>query len=246
MINNLKKSFSAIIHDRTSSPFYGTLIVTWLIWNWKIVYLTLFISEDKIEVDKITYITQKFSQIDNLIIYPIISTTIILTLIPFVSNGAYWLNLKFDKWKLDKKNEVEKKQLLTLEQSIEIREQLLSQESRFEKLLESKNNEIIQLKSIIEESNSESETTIENNQTSIETYADLDEISKKIKQLDSNFTIFQNILELMRNGYKISGRSDIPSRLVTILEVNDIIKATGGGGYLLTNKGKELTKKIIN
>jgi hypothetical protein len=241
MISNLKKSLSTILHERTSSPFYGTLIVTWIIWNWKTVYLTLFISEDKIDVDKITYITQKLSGIDNLVIYPLISTAVILTLIPFVSNGAYWLNLKFDKWKLDKKNEIEKKQLLTLEQSIEIREQLISQESRFEKLLENKNNEIIQLKSIIEDS----EPGENNIQTNIESYDDLDEISEKIKKIDSNFSIFQKILEFMRSGYKITDRSDIPSRLVTILEINDIIKSKGGGGYTLTEKGKELTKKII-
>jgi hypothetical protein len=241
MISNLKKSLSTILHERTSSPFYGTLIVTWIIWNWKTVYLTLFISEDKIDVDKITYITQKLSGIDNLVIYPLISTAVILTLIPFVSNGAYWLNLKFDKWKLDKKNEIEKKQLLTLEQSIEIREQLISQEIRFEKLLENKNNEIIQLKSIIEDS----EPGENNIQTNIESYDDLDEISEKIKKIDSNFSIFQKILEFMRSGYKITDRSDIPSRLVTILEINDIIKSKGGGGYTLTEKGKELTKKII-
>jgi len=136
MIDNIKKSLGAILYERTSSPLYGALIVSWFIWNWKIFYLTFFISEDKIKIDKISYISENLNDINNLIIYPLVSTLILLTVISFVSNGAFWLNLKFENWKKDKKNIEEKKQLLTLEQSIEIREQLLNQENRFTKLLE--------------------------------------------------------------------------------------------------------------
>lgn len=168
-----------------------------------------------------------------------------MTLIPFISNGAFWLNLKFENWKKDKKNEVEKKQLLTLEQSIEIREQLLNQENRFEKLLEDKKNEITQLKAIIEESKvniSESKTTkLGNEKKNI----DLDLVSKKIKAIDKDLTAFQKILELMQTGYRITDRTDIPSKLITILEINDIIETKGNGVYTTTKNGKELISKLI-
>ena len=107
MIDELKKSLSAILYERTTSPFYGTLLISWLIWNWKIVYLTLFISENKINTDKINYITNNFNDIHCLLIYPLISTVVLLTVIPYISNGAYWLSLKFNKWKKDQKNVVE-------------------------------------------------------------------------------------------------------------------------------------------
>jgi uncharacterized membrane protein YraQ (UPF0718 family) len=142
MLDDIKKSLSSIIYERTTSPFYGTLIISWIIWNWRIVYLTFFISEETLNVDKITYITENFSNINLLIYYPIISSVVILTIIPFISNGAFWLNLKFEKWKKEQKNQIERKQLLTLEQSIEIREQLVLQESRFDKLLNDKVSEI--------------------------------------------------------------------------------------------------------
>lgn len=150
MIEELKKSLSAILYERTTSPFYGTLLISWLIWNWKIVYLTVFISESKINTDKINYITNNFNDVHCLLIYPLISTVILLTVVPFISNGAYWLSLKFNKWKKDQKNIVEMKQLLTLEQSIKLREQISEQEKRFERLLENKNQEIDQLKVFIE------------------------------------------------------------------------------------------------
>ena len=72
-----------------------------------------------------------------LIWYPLLSTVILLTLIPFVSNGAYWLSLKFEKWRVDNKNEIEKKQLLTLEQSIQLRGQIIESERKFDSLLQS-------------------------------------------------------------------------------------------------------------
>ncbi len=135
-MEEIKKSFKSILYERTTSPFYGTFIISWLIWNWKIVYVTLFVSEKSIKTDKLSYLLNNHL-IDelNLIVWPIISTIALLTIFPFITNGAYWLKLKFDKWKKDKKNEVELKQLLTLEQSIELREQIANQEERFEKIL---------------------------------------------------------------------------------------------------------------
>ena len=49
----------------------------------------------------------------------------------------------------------------------------------------------------------------------------------------------------MQTGYQISDRSDIPSKLITILEINDIIESKGSGRYTITDKGKQLTRKLI-
>ncbi len=245
MLDNLKKSISSIIHERTSSPFYGTLIISWLIWNWKIVYLTLFISEDRIKSDKISFISDNFSDPHILITYPLVSTLLLLTLIPFISNGAYWLNLKFEKWKKDKKNQVEKKQLLTVEQSMEIREQLLNQENRFEKLLEDKNNEINQLRTIIDESQSKS-LNIETTSLKTQTEAiDFDKISAKIKAIDKDLIVFIKVLELMQGDYPLADRADISPKLITILEINDVIEPKGNGRYNITQNGKKLAKRLL-
>jgi hypothetical protein len=245
MIDNIKKSLSGILYERTSSPFYGTLIVSWLIWNWKIVYLTLFISESKLKSDKISYITENLSDFHTLITNPLISTLILLTIIPFISNGAYWLNLKFDNWRKNKKSEVEKKQLLSLEQSIEIREQLLNQENRFEKLLENKNVEIRQLKAIIEDSKTNQLETEKVNPDKAKKHLNFEEISMKIKEIDKDLVAFQKILEFMQSGFGITDRSDIPSKLVTLLEINDIISQKSPGRYTITQNGKELAKKLL-
>ncbi|MCP4460991.1 MAG: hypothetical protein GY816_23670 [Cytophagales bacterium] len=57
---------------------------------------------------------------------------------PFVSNGAYWLNLLFKKWRTDIRNTVEDKQLLSIEKSVAIREEIGNQGENFEKLFDQK------------------------------------------------------------------------------------------------------------
>src|SRR5688572_10158976 len=144
MTEDIKKSFNSILYERTSSPLFGTLIFSWCLWNWKIIYLTVFVSEDQVSGNKIDYIINNFSNPEYLLTYPLVSTFLLITIIPFLSNGAYWIELKFSKCKKDQKNIIDTKQLLTIEQSIDLREQIYKQEERFEKLLQSKNEEIRQ------------------------------------------------------------------------------------------------------
>lgn len=143
MIAELRKSFSAILFERITSPLYGTLLLTWLIWNWKIVYITAFISEDAIEGNKIDYITTNYSSIWTILLLPIFSTIFLLTVMPFVVNGAFWLSQNFRKWRYDKKLKIDKAKLLTLEQSIEIRNAIAEQEERFKKQIEAKEGRIM-------------------------------------------------------------------------------------------------------
>ena len=137
MFSEFRKSINSILFERVTSPLFGTLTISWLLLNWRIPYLTLFVSESKIKETKIDYILSNYADVHFLITYPIISTAILITLVPFISNGAYWLSLKFKKWKIDKKNEIEKTQLLSLEQSINLRKELRENELEFEKILES-------------------------------------------------------------------------------------------------------------
>ena len=85
MFDELKKSISALLYERTTSPLFGTLVVSWSVWNWKIIYLTFFISEKElIGKNKIEYIIENYNDNFNLYWFPLISTTILITLIPFI------------------------------------------------------------------------------------------------------------------------------------------------------------------
>ncbi len=232
-MDDIKKSFNAILYERTTSPFYGTLIVSWFVWNWKIVYLTIFISEDQLNTDKISYITENFCDGLNLILYPLISTVLLLTIVPFISNGAYWLSLRFIKWRREQKNKVELKQLLTLEQSIELREQIFNQEKRIEKILTDKNLEIEQLKSLLEAQ--KDGNSIKSEQAGAEvSVSDLKMLSTTIKNSKNELDYYSYLVRHIFDGFSLSS-VNIPIGFYAKLEAYGIINK---GGTYLYNKGK--------
>ncbi|MBN1971553.1 MAG: hypothetical protein JW870_19470 [Candidatus Delongbacteria bacterium] len=245
MIDELKKSLSAILYERTTSPFYGTLLISWLIWNWKIVYLTVFISESSINTDKINYIISNFNDIHCLLIYPLISTIVLLTVVPFISNGAYWLSLKFNKWKKDKKIAIEMKQLLTLEQSMELREQIAEQEERFEKLLENRNQEIKQLKVIIENLSNVTQPGSGSSTKSKIEQSELNVLLEKFENNPKERILYEKIIQYIQSGYSLSDSNGIDSKLVAFLESYDIIENKGSGKFTLTEKGKSFNRLIM-
>ena len=117
MTEDIKKSINSVIYERARSPLFGTFALSWLFWNWRIFYITIFVSEKAIP-NKLDFIHKYLYNFPRLFLYPLISTIVILTLLQFVNNGAYWLNLWFKQWRVDKRNIIERKQLLTIEQSI--------------------------------------------------------------------------------------------------------------------------------
>jgi hypothetical protein len=246
MISELRKSINSILFERITSPFYGTLIASWLIWNWKIPYLTVFVSETNISGTKIDFIINNYSNVNQLVIFPLISTFILLTLIPFISNGAYWLQLKFNKWKIDKKNEIEMKQLLTLEQSISIRKEIRVKEKEFEDLLEKKEktiellqNEIIELEKSINQDNSKisSNNKLDGNKIDYEDF-------KKNKEA---FSIFNSVVKSIKDSGEFP--SNISEELKEYFLVNEIIEEkyiSGRDYYNLTEKGKNFYRDSFN
>ena len=256
MFPEIKKSFQSILYERTTSPLFGTFIASWLLWKWRIIYLTLFISEDKITIDKISYITRYCSNKHLLITGPLLSTFLLITIIPFLSNGAFWLELYFNSWKKRKKNEFEMKQLITLEQSIELREQIINQDKRFEKLIEEKNNEITTLNSIItnyqKSSNFDDEPPIDITLTDSEKNEIVNQNSKNeiiqiVDRLNRDINLlnqYKEILRLIQHTSSIVGRDAIPTKAISFFESHDIISAKSGGVYTLTEKGKSLNRAL--
>jgi hypothetical protein len=251
-MTDLRKSINSIINERLSSPFYGTLILSWLVWNWKIVYLTFFVSESKIEGNKIDFILSKYSEIDHLVYFPLVSTAVLLTVIPFISNGAYWLNLKFNIWKSDKKNEIERKQLLTLEQSIQLRELIADQEKRFENILSDKNSEIQQLKLQLDGYTKQNNniTPKPTSKPTPQTESSLKRIqilANKIKENANLTKAFTVINYHIQGGYTgLIDAEGITTDILSFFESNDIIENKGKGMYGLTETGKKVNRALTN
>jgi hypothetical protein len=241
MFTEIRKSIENILNERIYSPFYGSFTVSWLIWNWKIIYLTLFISEKSIKGSKISFIETNYSDINILFTYPLLSTLFIILIMPFITNGAYWISLLFSKWKTDKKNEIEQKQFLTLEQSIQIREELRNLEERYEKLVLSKENEIDLLKQQL----STIETNLYSSDKKTNKLVNYEDEFNQVLDNPRLMNDFDGIISRIQGGYKLSTSSGPSKDSIGYFESHDFITPapSGGGTYILTQKGKAFYKK---
>jgi hypothetical protein len=127
LFSDVKKSFSNILEERISSPFYGSFILSWIIWNWKPIYATFFVSKNEIKVKtKLDYILSFYydcwyCNLLPLIFYPLISTLVLILLIPRLSNWLFKESLKYEKERIELREEQTASQRLTHEQSVQIR-----------------------------------------------------------------------------------------------------------------------------
>jgi hypothetical protein len=117
-------SIDKLIRDRASSPLFSTLTITWLIWNWKIVYLTLFINSSQITPsNKIDFILSNYAGWWYNLAFPVVSTVFLLLVVPYAENWIYGRYLYFKTARRTMKDDSESKARLSIEESNRIREE---------------------------------------------------------------------------------------------------------------------------
>ena len=146
-MSELMRSIYATLYERSTSPFWGTFVVSWSVWNWRIIYLTLFVSE-KIQPYKIEYISCQYINWIDMLVIPLLSTVIAIGVIPYVSNWAYWASLEYKKKRRTMKEDYEKGRILTFEESAKIINDLNQSEEKFLKIIAQKEGEIATHKQI--------------------------------------------------------------------------------------------------
>lgn len=256
-IREFTNSINKIINERLTSPFYGALVIAWLLINWKIVYLTLFVDGDKLSKLKIDYIIENYSDYWHVLWLPLISTFLLLTIVPFITYGAFWANLFFTDLRQKKKIQVEKSQVLSVEQSLQIRSEIRNQKMQFNNLLDEKNSEIDTLRAQV----NLLEKNIAENTSSNKPLSSLDEISdyrisdskdleREIRELinDEGFLKeFQYINESIQKHKVFNlNNSDFDYNTIAKLKAFDLIKEIGavvhGKYYEFTEKGNKFLK----
>ena len=252
MLNELRKSINAALYERTSSPLFGTFFASWSVINWKIIYLTLFDSESKANGAKINYILDHYFNVHHLITYPLISTVVLLTLVPFATNGSYWLHLKFSQWRQDKKHDIEKSQRLTIEQSLKIKVEIAKQMANFEKLIADKDAEInSQKREIHELRNGQPFSKDEDGNFSLDlgdltTSNPIDEVTEKILSHDKLSTQAEYIFECIQDYREVP--DDIAPNVIGFFIANELITriSKADNYYEFTDKGKKVYKQLLD
>ncbi|WP_405201429.1 hypothetical protein [Dokdonia sp. LLG6352-1] len=248
MIEDFKKSVNNILYERLVSPLFGTFLLSWCVWNWKIIYLTLFVDNEEVSGNKIDFIISNYYDNNDLLLWPAISTLILLVIYPFLAVGAYYVSLRFKKWKIDIRNTQENLQVLNIEDSIELREKIRNQAIRFDNLLSNKNEEIETFK-----------TTIENYKNQ------LGAINKGVSELPLNtrediYLEEYNQLKANEKLYELFGKiapraqreltmftdslrlSTAERKMFDYFLANDLIEKLKSNQYKFTEKGKLFNK----
>lgn len=242
MISELKKSVNYIIYERTTSPFWGAFIFSWLICNWKIVFTVFVISEGRLVVNKIQYISDNFINWKPIALYPFISTIILISIFPLLSNGAYWITILYSKWRLDKRNEVEKKQLLSIEQSIAIRLSNTQLQETYSRLVSDKEAEITALKIEIDEINKkllEPAQVMVENMSRNSKKAETVEWDKEYETFKNSavFSDFQKTLYDVNSNRAISSYGTPPASMVYFQSIGLVKRSDSSNRQELTEKG---------
>jgi hypothetical protein len=127
VIAEISKSIKATLYDRIVSPVSGMFLLSWGVWNWKLC-LVLFFANYGVDQKISTISTMYINKYDN-IIYPVLTTCILMFAYPVISifptRTWEWASAYKSKMKHKYSLQVH----LTLEQSI-----LLKQELEKEKL----------------------------------------------------------------------------------------------------------------
>lgn len=109
MIEEIKDSVTKSIKERVFNPLYGSIIIAWLLWNWEIVYLTLFIDGDNLKVNKIDYIMEKYANFGHNLLFPILSGFLFVTVMPLITNLVYLITLSYKRQRDNIENRFDKK-----------------------------------------------------------------------------------------------------------------------------------------
>lgn len=135
--------------ERIKNPIIGSFFTSWLIFNWKPILFFIF-TQKSIE-DKINFIEANYSNIWNLLLFPLISTLIYLIILPYINLGIEILlnysqskrtDLSIEKQKLTIES---KKQLAIEEIKLEEAKTEFRERNNHNKLVEELQEKIVNL-----------------------------------------------------------------------------------------------------
>jgi hypothetical protein len=159
-MKDIINSFKAHLYERTSSPLLGSFIFYWIICNYKLI-MVIFDDEmklnEKFDFIKTIYPQEKITLWNGFDIYyqillgnglliPLIITLIYILLLPFASNFIYGLWIKHQ----NNFKKISNEKVLTKKEFGDLQRRFTELELSFDDTFSKKDNEIINLKKLIE------------------------------------------------------------------------------------------------
>ena len=140
-------SIKDALKERISNPFLGKLLLAWIIWNWKVTYITFFVSEEKLTKNKLEYVSDyimidSFWGLLNIYFVPLLITAFLIWIVPWLSYIVYEVSENSRKKRALKKKKIDneisgykEEQILKLQSEISTLKSQLNENSGKEKEL---------------------------------------------------------------------------------------------------------------
>ena len=153
MITELTNSIKAALYQRVSSPIYGTYIITWLIYNWKLSLPLIFSNKNfdlRFSDFKTGMLNEDLTLALGNLLYPLLITVSLLVIQP-ISQRFVYIYSEWNKSKgLKKRDEYASETMLTLEQSNELRASVKNIQQFNQDVIKNKDIEVNEYKKQIE------------------------------------------------------------------------------------------------
>jgi hypothetical protein len=194
-ITELLETLFATANQRIKSPFFGSFIFSWLIFNWKPIFYFLF-SDDKIK-DRIILIETQYEDLGNLTYKPLVLSLIYVVIFPYVNQFIHWLTTKAEYSKRIEHHKLKKEQ-------IENSQELAEEEKTLEDI-RSGNRDISQLNeeiSLLSKDNERLKETIQNKDEAISDFGEqLDKTTIELQTLRKNELIQNKSINSLEKEY---------------------------------------------
>jgi hypothetical protein len=232
-LSEISNNICEVLKERVSNTMYGTFIISWILWNWKIFYITFFVDQkiifDQFHILKIDYILQNYridstlqlvGSIIHIIVAPLISTYIIIWQLSKLDLIVFNKNLK----NLQAKEKAENK---AKEEALDRKTSVLT-----------KTDNLLEIEKKIEEKISGNE----------EWQNEFDKVSKEAFFIGA-FVSLKNTLYTKRGHISSIKSTDsyVPANDLAYLHTNNFIEFTNEhkNQIEITEKGKFFLNKFI-
>ncbi|MCK4738737.1 MAG: hypothetical protein KAT46_02205 [Deltaproteobacteria bacterium] len=251
MVGDLVKTIRENLHERISSPLLGAFIISWSVINYRF-FMVVFSSESVTE--KFTLIdTQIFSDPDTyllyLIYYPLLSTLCFIFIYPLPASFAYWFWKIYQEQLAKVRQKIEGKALLTLDESMELKNKFSKLEGEYIESLERKDREIERLKKEVEASREKSPSDKERLDKLYPTSAEKPVVKKELELEEEEIEVLRFVYSkggrvmkdtVLNKGNRILNKhylSELVSKgLLNITHDNRVLLNPEGTKYLVENE----------
>lgn len=224
--NELTDSIVIASEERITSPFYGYFVISWIIVNWRLIYIAFFVrGEDIFKKTNLLSNEYLFFNIPSFrtvgywldfLIYPFIATLFIFWLMPYITRIYFLKNIRNKKAlkliELNENKEIKKeeKELVVAEKNL-IKEEVEKAKQIKRAIIEAP--EVLWLK--------EYEQFVKNN-------------------------LFYEFKKVMQKVYQIDSQVTLSASMVAFLDLNDIGSVAGWQqNVTLTDKGKFFARRFL-